>query len=199
VSADTAMREGTGRLVAVVGPSGAGKDTLIAAAARRFAGDPHVRFTRRIVTRPANRAAEDHDSLDEAGFDSAERTGAFCLTWTAHGLRYGLPRSIETEIGEGHVVVANLSRRALPVASARFLKLDVVEVTARPEILLQRILARGRESAEAAAARLARQVPLDCSASLRIDNSGDLDAAVSLFAAFIERARAEERSATSNG
>ncbi|MBB3998646.1 phosphonate metabolism protein/1,5-bisphosphokinase (PRPP-forming) PhnN [Aureimonas pseudogalii] len=199
MSADPRGGDGAGRLVAVVGPSGAGKDTLIAAAARHFAGDLDVRFARRIVTRPADRTAEDHDTLDEAGFENADRSGAFCLTWIAHGLRYGLPCSVETEMDEGHVVVANLSRRALPMALARFRRVDIVEVTARPDILLQRILARGRESAEVAATRLARQVPLDYPASLRIDNSGDLDAAMSHFAAFIERVRADGRRASANG
>ena len=58
----------TGVLVLVVGPSGAGKDTLMDAARAGLAADPRYRFARRLITRPAMAGAEDHDSCDEAGF-----------------------------------------------------------------------------------------------------------------------------------
>src|SRR3569833_150302 len=45
----------------VVGPSGAGKDTLIGGAREALAGDDRFVFVRRIVTRAGN-SAEDHDS-----------------------------------------------------------------------------------------------------------------------------------------
>ena len=135
-----------GTFVAVVGPSGAGKDTLMARAARHAALDARVRFVRRIVTRDAMVASEDHDSLDEAAFARAQATGAFCLSWTAHGLRYALPRSVQADLRDGRMVVANLSRGALAEAAVVFGTLRVVEVTAEPAILLQRILLRARES-----------------------------------------------------
>jgi len=40
-----------GAFVAVVGPSGAGKDTLIAHARDALAGEPQVEFVRRVITR----------------------------------------------------------------------------------------------------------------------------------------------------
>jgi len=43
-----------GIMVVVVGPSGAGKDTLIAVAAQHFGSRPDVHFVRRVITR-------DHD------------------------------------------------------------------------------------------------------------------------------------------
>ncbi len=170
-----------GALVAVVGPSGAGKDTLMSAAARHPALDGRVRFARRIVTRRAVAAAEDHDSLDEAGFARAEAAGAFALAWVAHGLRYALPRSAALEVADGSTVVANLSRRALGDAASAFGRLRVVEVTARPEILLARLVARGREGEVAIRARLERQapviVPTAAESYLLLDNSGDVGCA----------------------
>ncbi len=183
----------SGVFVAVVGPSGAGKDTLMSRAARHPALDPHVRFARRIVTRAVLVASEDHDSLDEAAFMDAEADGAFCLTWAAHGLRYALPRSVVADLDHGRTVVANLSRRSLGDAVRAFGTLQVVEVTARPEILVERILARGRESQANLQDRLRRQVslilPPGTSGHLQIDNSGDVETATELFVRHLDRLR----------
>ena len=170
--------------MAVVGPSGAGKDTLMARAARHADLTPRVGFVRRIVTRDAA-ASEDHDSLDETAFARAQAAGAFCLSWAAHGLRYALPRSLETELRDGRTMVANLSRGALAEAAATFGALRVVEVTADPDILLRRISARGRESVAEARDRLARRSPLTlppgAAGPLRIENSGDVEVATAAF------------------
>ena len=183
----------SGVFVAVVGPSGAGKDTLMSCAARHPALYPNVRFVRRIVTRAALVASEDHDSLDEAAFTEAEAEGAFCLTWEAHGLRYALPRSVVADLDHGRTVVANLSRRSLGEAAGAFGTLQVVEVTAMPEILLQRLCARGRETEATIRDRLRRQVPVTLppgtTGYLRIDNSGDVETATELFVRHLERLR----------
>ena len=169
-----------GCFVAVVGPSGAGKDTLMSRAAVHPALDPRVRFVRRTVTRTALVASEDHDSLDAAGFVRAEAEGAFSLVWAAHGLRYGLPRSIHGDLARGAVAVANLSRRSLAEAARIFGALHIVEVTARPDILLARLSARGRETGATVLDRVGRTVPVvppPGAGLLRIDNSGDVAAA----------------------
>lgn len=180
----------SGLLVAVVGPSGAGKDTLIARAVTALGGEPRIVFARRVVTRPADLSSEDHDSLDLAAFDDAEAAGAFCLTWRAHGLAYGLPLACLENCRDGRVVVANVSRRALAPAMARFPALCVVEVTAARELLIARIAARGRESEAEIRARVDRQLavePPPGAAHLRIDNSGDPQEAVELFLAHLSR------------
>ena len=53
------------RLVAIVGPSGAGKDTLIRGA---LAARPDLHLARRVITRPADTDSEDFDSVTEADF-----------------------------------------------------------------------------------------------------------------------------------
>ena len=180
-----------GALVAVVGPSGAGKDTLIAWARARLGNNPRLVFARRTVTRPADPGAEDHCPLSENGFAAAQAAGAFCLTWDAHGLRYGLAADLPARSAGGLTVVANLSRRVLPEAARLFPRLVLVEITARPELLVARIAARGRESAAQAAARIARRVPLDvppgCRECVLIDNSDDLAGASDAFAQCLQR------------
>ena len=172
-----------GPFIAVVGPSGAGKDTILALA-RPHLG-PGICFARRVITRVSQVEAEDHDCLDEAGFDAAERDGAFCLSWAAHGLRYGLPAQLLAHCQGGEAVVANVSRRALGPAALRFTPLHVVEITAPRALLVERIAARGRESAEEIEARLARNVALDIPEGAhgphRIDNSGRAEDAAADF------------------
>lgn len=151
-------RECQGAFVAVVGPSGVGKDTLLAYARARLDtcdGTP-VHFVRRVITRPADGSTEDHDTLSPDAFECALADGAFALSWQAHGLRYGLPESVNRHIAAGDTVVANLSRSALDAVRARYRHVCVVAISASPQTLAKRLAARGRENAEEVSARLAR-------------------------------------------
>lgn len=187
--ASRAAAGAVGAFIAVVGPSGAGKDTILSLARRSFRPEEPVRFARRVVTRIAQVEAEDHDCLDPPDFLAAERAGAFCLTWQAHGLSYGLPAGLVADCLRGRTVVANVSRRALLPAAERFPALHVVEVTAPRPLLVRRIAARGREGAAEIEARLARSVDLQMPSAVRgrhaIDNSGEIEAAVQAFVSLV--------------
>jgi ribose 1,5-bisphosphokinase len=178
-----------GVFVAVVGPSGAGKDTLIAYARESFGDEAGVEFVRRVITRPSDAASEDHDTLADAAFDEAEKAGAFAVSWTAHGLRYGLPINVDAVIANGHVAVANLSRGAISLVKGRYANVVVAEVTAAPEVLAQRLSARGRESHGEVLARLARSAELDgVPGAVRIDNGGTREEAGGRFVALLRKA-----------
>lgn len=167
----------TGHLYAVVGPSGAGKDTLISAVIR---ARPDIRRVRRVITRPADAGGEAHDAVSEAEFEARRAAGRFVLHWQAHGLHYGIPDTVLGMLDQGHPVLFNGSRSMLGQAARQFPALHVVHVTARPDILAARLSARGREDDRDIARRLERPAP-ELPAGLKlteIDNSGPLDAAV---------------------
>jgi ribose 1,5-bisphosphokinase len=145
-----------GVLVAIVGPSGVGKDTLIDHARAQLAGDDGYVFVRRLVTRGEN-AFEDHDTLDEAAFARGVEEGRFALHWRAHGLGYALPIETQDAIARGDVVICNFSRGAIATARERFAEVRVVAISAPDAILAARLMQRGRESAEEIAGRLARE------------------------------------------
>jgi ribose 1,5-bisphosphokinase len=180
-----------GAFVAVVGPSGAGKDTLIAYARAALAQEPQVEFVRRVITRVSDGATEDHDTLADAEFAAAEAQGAFALAWEAHGLRYGLPASVDRAIDNGYVAVANLSRGVLPALRLRYANVAVVEVTADPETLASRLAGRGRESREEILARLARTISCDTTGpAIALDNSGPKEVAGERLVTVIRKAMA---------
>lgn len=164
---------GPGRLVLVVGPSGAGKDTLIARA-RAMCRDDQVVFPRRVITRPAS-AAEDNDTLSEQAFDAALAGGAFALSWNAHGLKYGIPRSIESDIGAGRTVVCNVSRTVVAAARARYAHMTAVLITAPPAVLAARLAQRGRASDGAIENRIRRTVDERFAPDLVITTVGSVD------------------------
>ena len=180
-----------GVFVAVVGPSGAGKDTLIAHAKAALADEPQVGFVRRVITRPSDGQTEDHDTLTDAEFLATQAEGAFALAWEAHGLRYGLPALIDGAIENGHVAVANVSRGALAALRERYSNVVVVEITADPEILAARLAGRGRESRGEILARLARTISCDATGqSMPLDNSGPKEIAGDRLVAVIRKAMA---------
>jgi phosphonate metabolism protein PhnN/1,5-bisphosphokinase (PRPP-forming) len=143
-------------LFLVVGPSGAGKDTLIDAAKSALAGNPLIVFPRRFITRAADAVGEDHIGVSDDEFEAGLASGGYSLHWPAHGLRYALPASIDDDLAAGRSVVANVSRSVVTDAHNRYGDVRVVYVTASPEVLAARLKNRGRESAPDIDQRLAR-------------------------------------------
>lgn len=149
----------TGRLVLVVGPSGAGKDSVIDWARARIESTEaagHVRFARRTITRPADAGGERHVAVDGPAFEQLRARGAFALCWSANGLSYGIGQEITAWLDEGCTVVASGSRAHLPEALRRFPDARVVLITASTDVLRRRLLGRARESHEQVEARLER-------------------------------------------
>ncbi|MBU6498601.1 MAG: phosphonate metabolism protein/1,5-bisphosphokinase (PRPP-forming) PhnN [Rhodospirillales bacterium] len=182
-------------LILVVGPSGAGKDTLLDGARRALAQDPRFRFVRRDITRPVEAGGEDHNAITPAGFAARRAAGAYALSWQAHGLGYGIPADIATDLAAGRVVIANGSRTILAEAAGRF-PLRVLHITATPAILARRLAARGRESAADITERLARQVALPAGLDVAtILNDGSVEQGVAQLLAELTRAAEPARPA----
>ena len=174
-----------GSLVLVVGPSGAGKDTLITAARHELGADPRFVFPRRIITREAVAALEDHDSVSPEAFERLARDGAFALNWQAHGLSYGIPRTILDALAAGRVVIVNGSRAIAETACRTIPQTRILLVEATPAVRAARLATRGRESAAEIAKRLEREVPDVLPDAIRIDNSGGLAAGTASFLAAV--------------
>ena len=148
---------GPGRLVLVVGPSGAGKDTLIERARAACADDSSIVFPRRVVTREASRF-EDNEHLSLEAFRQAQARGEFAMHWEAHGHHYALPRAIDDDIRARRAVVANVSRTVIDAVRRAYADVVVVSITAPPEILAERLAMRARGSDGQIEHRLRRAV-----------------------------------------
>jgi ribose 1,5-bisphosphokinase len=171
-----------GVFVAVVGPSGAGKDSIMRLAAETLGTDTGIQFVRRVITRQEN-ADEAHDTLSAADFALADASGAFAVSWQANGLHYGIPNSVRSDIAAGKVVVANASRDKAQEIKTLFQRAIIIHITASVETLRARLLARGREDAETVDSRLARSLMLEqgFTADIRIENNGALESATKQF------------------
>jgi len=177
----------TGAIVVVVGPSGAGKDSVIGFVAQHFADRKDIDFVRRIITRPSDAGGEDHESISGEDFDSRLSAGDFAVAWQAHGLKYGIPQDALEKVRAGRILIANGSRAVLGQFRQTFPRVAIVNITASPQVLASRLVARGRESEQDILNRLKRQVPdiLDEPDVTTIDNSGPLEIAGSRFAALV--------------
>jgi ribose 1,5-bisphosphokinase len=183
--ADIAVR--AGRLVYVIGPSGAGKDSIIGYARQRLGADRHV-FARRYITRPADSGGEDHIAITQADFERNCGAGRFALSWRGNGLGYGVSTEIDLWLESSRHVVLNGSRGFLSSAAARYPRLLPVLITIDPAVLRQRLAARGRETAAEIEARIRRASQLDAidhPALTVIANNGPLVEAGEAFVALL--------------
>jgi ribose 1,5-bisphosphokinase len=172
-----------GVLVLVTGPSGVGKDTLIAGARKALEGDRRFSFVRRIVTRAVDTDLEDHLSMTAEEFAAYEHAGRFALTWRANDLSYGLPLGLDTDLALGRVVVANMSRHAVPEAIARYPMCRIIQISAEISVRADRLAKRGRENPDQIVARLARMgasLPADVT-PIVIDNSNSISIGIHAF------------------
>ncbi len=143
-----------GSLIYVMGPSGAGKDSLLEIAKKRFAGNQGFAFAKRYVTREAASGGEDFTAISQEDFDRLEADDFFLFSWRGHGLSYGCDRTVERRLAEGKLVVLNGSRAYLKEALTIMPGLKPLLITARNEILAARLKKRGRETAGEQAERL---------------------------------------------
>lgn len=180
----------SGTIAAIVGPSGAGKDSLMDFARLHLSEDAGFQFVRRVITRPQDAGGEVHEAVSEAEFAQLAEEGRFALHWKAHGLFYGIPASTLEALDAGRVLIVNGSRSALPAFRRAYGdRLKVVLVTAPRDVLTGRLLARGREDAESVRKRLDREIAEDFDADATVINDRALEDAGTQLVGFLRHCR----------
>ena len=175
-----------GTLILLVGPSGSGKDSVLNYAREALKDDPRMLFVRRCITRSNGDPSEDHESMSVAAFQKAEMEGRFVISWGAHGLYYGLPKSLLAHLETGGVVIANGSRKTIPLLRDQFHHFHAINLTVEPETLIKRLSERGRENSEEIRLRIERTKKLESEdlfdeETIHLDNSGEIGAAGKVF------------------
>lgn len=176
-----------GRFIAVVGPSGVGKDSVMAGLKHMM---PRMHLVRRVITRAPDLGGEEYDSVTAEAFEDMVQNGAFAVHWSAHGLRYGIPTSVRYQLNRGTDCLVNLSRGALLDAAGAFPRFLVLHIRAEPQTLARRLAARGRET-EADIARRLSQADKPLPEGLEVidlSNDGPLSATVARGVALLQPA-----------
>lgn len=181
-----------GRLLYVVGPSGAGKDSVLEWVRAHLPGGAPVAFAQRTITRAAQARGEANRRVSAMQFEAERAQGRFAMHWRANGHAYGIGREVRDWLAQGLTVVVNGSRAHLPHAIADFPALEVVHVTAAREALRRRLQARGRETHEQIQHRIERGEALRLPAAIpciEIRNDAELgEAGRALLGCLLERA-----------
>lgn len=178
-----------GKIVYLMGPSGAGKDTLLTYARARV--DPNcVVFAHRYITRPADAGGENHIALSVAEFAARQSAGLFALSWESHGFMYAIGVEIDQWLDHDVVAVINGARAAWHSAVMRYRDAIGVVINAPADIRAARLAKRGREDEAAIRARLAREIPMhsESGRAYLLDNSGPLPVAGDILVALLRNA-----------
>ena len=176
-----------GRLIAVVGPSGVGKDSVMAGV---HSAIPGLHMVRRVITRPPGLGGEHYDAATVPQFEALVEDGAFTVHWSAHGLHYGIPITVKYQLGKGTDCLVNFSRKALIQAAGIFPRFMVLNITAKPETLARRLAARARETEDEIAKRLAQaDKPLPAGLKvIHVANDGTLSQTIARAVALLQPA-----------
>ncbi|MCD6074356.1 MAG: phnN, partial [Rhodospirillales bacterium] len=133
-------------IVYVMGPSGAGKDSLLRFARINLGPSDRIAFAHRYITRPPDVAGENHIALTREEFELRRAADLFALHWSAHDTLYGIGLEIDAWRQQGLLVIINGSRQHFATLPADPATIIPVLVTATPNILAARLAGRGRES-----------------------------------------------------
>jgi ribose 1,5-bisphosphokinase len=187
----------TARLIYVVGASGSGKDTLMTYAREKLAGKRGVCFAHRYITRSVAAGGENHVALTPEEFAARQAEKLFAMHWTSHGLHYGIGIEINQWLAKGIDVVVNGSREYLAEARRLYPELLPVCIEVSSEVLRQRLLARGREDAQAVEQRLQRHRDLQGAVlidAIVVHNNGTVqEAGDQLVRAIVDRCLPQQR------
>ena len=138
-----------GRLIYVMGPSGAGKNSVIASAREKLNKNKYIHFSPRYLTRPAGQGDDADLTLSAAAFAHYKRIGLFALDWEAHGFCYGVGIAIDTLLHAGKCVVVNGSRDYAATALKKYPRMAAVLITVKANVAHARLQARAREQPDA--------------------------------------------------
>jgi ribose 1,5-bisphosphokinase len=169
------------RLVYFMGPSGAGKDSLLAALRQSTAASAeNLVIAHRYITRPplSARDCEQHVFLSEQEFNRRRWHGLFALDWRAHGHAYAAGIELGIWMDKGFSVLLNGSRQHFSETQQKYGgRLVPVCLSVSDSTLEKRLIARGRENAGEIEERLHRaqiwreHLPPGCHA---LENEGDI-------------------------
>lgn len=179
----------TGALIYVMGPSGAGKDSVLGRARALLPPEAPVVFAHRYITRPHDVGGENHVALARAEFALRRSHGLFAYHWHAHGNDYGVGREIHDWRAAGLAVVVSGSRDHFEKTGGLDSQARPVLITASREHLKRRLAGRGRETALEAAERLdrANAYALNDARLVTIVNDGTLDDAARTFVTLLSK------------
>ncbi|MBP6019785.1 MAG: phosphonate metabolism protein/1,5-bisphosphokinase (PRPP-forming) PhnN [Burkholderiaceae bacterium] len=181
----------TGRLLYVIGPSGAGKDTVLLGVQDQLGGKVHI--APRVITRPCDPSENHAIGVSHAQFLALEDQGHFALAWRANNLAYGISQDIKLWLSSGLDVLVNGSRAYLPHARLLFPDLLPVLLQVQADELRMRLQRRGREDSEQIDARMQRNARLQTlpyphqgNPVVIIDNSGPVEHAITALCQLLE-------------
>ena len=165
-------------LIYVVGPSGVGKDSLLAWLRSNLPEHLPAHWAQRTIDRPRLPDGEAHESVTPAEFKRLLAAHSFAMHWQANGHHYGIRHAEIAHLAQQQVFV-NGSREHLPQAARDFPGMGILHITANKEVLRRRLLLRNRESLREIEQRLNRLIaiepPAGC-AFFEIQNNDSLEA-----------------------
>jgi len=149
------------RLYFLVGPSGAGKDTLLRELKKYSYAETQPLVAHRYITRAPLDGDENHIELSAFDFNRRQESGLFLFNWESHGHQYAIGREVKKWVKSGHNVIINGSREYL--ATAREILPAVVPIWIRvsEQVLRERLISRGRETADQIEQRIQRNRQLE--------------------------------------